>query len=210
MFRADHGERTVWLILDRLADARQSGDFYEYAKSARGIKAVMAYLQYEDQVYCVAADFDKDDYLLNCLGETYDLRSGKHWASMPVDMHSKTTRYVPAEGTCDLFTNFLKQITLNDRELQAWLLRWAGYCLTGDVKAGYFCNWYGTGGNGKGVLLRVLAAIMGDYAAALSPKAVVLQAGEAEGRFEYTALPGARLAYVDDTPNGRLAEGRKE
>jgi putative DNA primase/helicase len=75
------------------------------------------------------------------------------------------------------------------------------------VSAAYFANFYGVGGNGKGVLLRLMQKILGSYAVSLSPKAIVLQGRDTEGRFDLTDLPGARLAIIDDVPEGRLAEG---
>jgi putative DNA primase/helicase len=121
-------------------------------------------------------------------------------------MHTKSAGFIPVKGEIPRFCRFLNEITCGDKDLVVWIVRWMGYCLTEDVKAAYFANFYGVGGNGKGVLIRLLRKIMGDYAVTLSSKAVVQQGLETEGRFDRSDLPGARLAVVEDAPAGRLAE----
>ena len=59
---------------------------------------------------------------------------------------------------------FLDTITADDAELKAYMQRVIGYCLTGSIQEHALFFGYGTGANGKGVLLNTITGIMGDYA----------------------------------------------
>src|SRR6478609_6485069 len=90
---------------------------------------------------------------------------------------TKTTAVAPAEG-CPLWDTFLAKITNNDRELQAFLQRFAGYCLTGITHEHAMAFGFGTGANGKGTFLNALTGIMGDYAAVASMETFTASKGE--------------------------------
>lgn len=219
IFRTDYTALAVQEVLTDLAKERADlrgipqqdiTSAFRFAKSARtrrGIADTADLFSKKLPIYCHAKEFDRDPFLLNCMGEVFDLKTGARYPASAHHLFTKTANYRPVRRDAPLFRRFLGEITCGDSQLARWLLRWMGYCLTGDVKTAYFANFYGVGGNGKGVLLRLLLNIMGSYGVSLSSKAVVLQGRETEGRFEYGALPGARLAVVDDVPAGRLAEG---
>ncbi len=84
---------------------------------------------------------------------------------------TKITAVGPAsarDADSPLWTRFLREITGGDAELQAYLQRAVGYCLTGLGREHALFFVYGTGGNGKGVFLNTVAAILGDYATVAS------------------------------------------
>ena len=60
---------------------------------------------------------------------------------------------------------FLHQATNGDQDLIRSLQQFGGYCLTGDTKEQALIFIHGDGGNGKGVLQRVLGNVMGTYTA---------------------------------------------
>jgi hypothetical protein len=95
----------------------------------------------------------------------------------PLRYLTKITAAAPG-GTCPLWRKFLGEITGRDTELQDFLQRIAGYSLTGSTRehASFFC--YGTGGNGKGVFLNTLTAILADYAAVAPMETFVVTNGE--------------------------------
>jgi putative DNA primase/helicase len=223
-FKASYGEAVVSAVVKRLAQERwdlrkiiekgdrDATDALNYAKNAigkRGVANVIDLLKHEPTVFCLATDFDRDPYLLNCRGTTIDLRNGAAMPSLPEHLHLKSALCVPAtDGQApERWGAFIAEITLGRLDLAAFLTRLCGYALTADTSAQWYFNLHGKGRNGKGVFLHVLKTIMGDYAVSLPTKAVVLQGRETEGRFELADLPGARLAVIDDVPAGRLAEG---
>jgi putative DNA primase/helicase len=107
---------------------------------------------------------DRDPWLLNTKNATIDLRSGKPREQRHDDYITKITdiTYDPT-AECPEFHKFITRIMGNDAELIAYMQRWIGYCLTGDVSEHVFQVWYGTGANGKSVLSNVLAGLLGEY-----------------------------------------------
>ena len=61
-------------------------------------------------------------------------------------------------GAFPVWMGFLDTVTGGDEDLQAYLKRVCGYCLTGSVAEHSIFFFYGSGGNGKGTFLRVLAS----------------------------------------------------
>ena len=82
----------------------------------------------------------------------------------PEQYITKITAVAP-KGDCPRWLQFLDEITGGNVELQQFLQRVAGYSLTGSIKEHALFFAYGTGGNGKGVFLNTLSAILADYAA---------------------------------------------
>src|SRR5215472_11499439 len=93
-----------------------------------------------------------------------ELRSGTIRPARRDDYCTKSTSVKPG-GECPLWLLFLDRVTAGDRDLQAYLQRMAGYCLTGITSEHVLFFLYGTGANGKGVFLNTLRAIWADYAA---------------------------------------------
>ena len=108
-------------------------------------------------------DWDADPWLLNTPGGTVDLRTGTLRAHSRADLITKMTAVAP-NGRCRLWLAFLDRVFDGNQELVAFNKRMAGYCLTGSIREHALFFLYGTGGNGKGVLLNTLHSILGDYA----------------------------------------------
>jgi hypothetical protein len=79
------------------------------------------------------------------------------------------TAYDPA-AVCPVFDDFITDITRAQDGLstpqaadkRAFLLRWLGYCLTGECSEQKFITLTGNGSNGKGVLTNIMVDILGD------------------------------------------------
>jgi putative DNA primase/helicase len=225
-YRADCGEMILMETLKYLGVERQkahtpkdptekkpkgaTAKYLEKVITASDRKNVAQTMKTDPSIFCRPEEFDADPYLLNCKGTTVNLKTGELEPSLPAHMHTKSAGYSLPDMLDNKppknFFKFLSEITCGDNDMVNWLLRWFGYCLTGDVSAAYFVNFYGFGGNGKGVLLRLMQKIMGSYATVLSPRAIVLQGRETSGRFELANLQGARLAIIDDVPDGKFDE----
>ena len=63
-----------------------------------------------------------------------------------------------------LWSAFLDRVTDGNVELQGFLQRFFGYCLTGETSEHCFVFAYGTGANGKSTLVNTIAKIFADYA----------------------------------------------
>ena len=103
---------------------------------------------------------------------------------------------------CPRWLQFLDEITGGNAELQRFLQRIAGYSLTGSTRDHALFFFYGTGGNGKGVFLNTLAAILADYAAVAPMEAFIATQGERHPT-DLAGLRGARLVTSQETEEGR-------
>lgn len=107
-----------------------------------------------------------------------------------------------------MWLKFLEQITNHDSELQAYLQRLCGYLLTGVTTEQILAFFYGTGGNGKGVFLRTIRTIMGDYAMHASMETFTEAKGERH-ETELAQLRGSRFVVAQETDeNRKWAESR--
>jgi len=211
-YRSDIAEKIISDILLKLAqeryDLRHVENPKEYAKYAEkavthyGLKQVEGILK--KNLYASDKDFDQFYYHINCQGETYDLHTGKHGPSTPEHFHMKTTGFRPMEGDCPAFRKFLNEITINNAELAAWIMRWFGYNLTGDTKAAFFVNFHGSGRNGKGTLLHIMRQIIGSYAREIDQEVIVDNGKHGNVKNALANLVGIRAGFAADVPAGSL------
>jgi putative DNA primase/helicase len=145
--------------------------------------------------------WDADSWLLNTPNGTVDLRTGKILQHEPAQYITKITAVAPS-GECPRWRQFLAEITGGNDELQRFLQRIAGYSLTGSTKEHALFFFYGTGGNGKGVFLNTLSAILADYAAVAPMEAFIATHGERHPT-DLAGLRGARFVTSQETEEGR-------
>ena len=103
-------------------------------------------------------------FLFATPGGSVNLKTGELRPARPEDYCSKQATVAPAEGEPVLWLKFLKKAFKGNADIIAFLQRWCGYCLTGDISEHCFLFLYGSGRNGKGVFCRILLHILGDYA----------------------------------------------
>jgi hypothetical protein len=64
---------------------------------------------------------------------TINLRTGEEYAPRREDYCTKIAAVAPAHIDTPTWLGFLDKVTAGDIELQAYLQRMAGYCMTGDT-----------------------------------------------------------------------------
>lgn len=146
-------------------------------------------------------EWDADPWLLNTPGGVVDLKTGRTRANERADRMTKITTATP-RGLCPQWMAFLANITGGDVELQAYLQRMVGYCLTGATSAHALFFLYGTGANGKSVFANVISTILGDYAATASMDTFVETRGDRHPT-DLAGLRGARFVTAIETEQGR-------
>lgn len=146
-------------------------------------------------------EWDADPWLLNTPGGVVDLKSGRKRANARADRMTKITTATPG-GDCPQWMAFLSDITGGDVDLQAYLQRMVGYCLTGVTSAHALFFLYGTGANGKSVFANVISTILGDYAATASMDTFVETRGDRHPT-DLAGLRGARFVTAIETEQGR-------
>ena len=169
--------------------------------SAKTVAAVER-LARSDQTLAVSNDiWDLDPWFLNTPDDVAVLSTGDPRPHDPLLYMTKLTAVSP-EGDCPLWCAFLIRVTDGDNELQAYLQRVAGYCLTGCTCDHAMFFFYGTGANGKGVFLNTLRAIWADYAVVAAMETFIETTGERHPT-DLAMLRGARLVIAQETEKGR-------
>lgn len=148
-------------------------------------------------------DFDVDPLLLGTPGGTVDLRTGEIREARPEDMITRLTRVAPLPGRPALWLRFLDETFGGNEDLIAFLQRLLGYALTGEIREQKIFFAYGTGANGKSVLLDTIMHIMGDYARS-APDTLLLATQSEKHPTDLAGLQGARLVVGSEVPRGRI------
>jgi putative DNA primase/helicase len=146
-------------------------------------------------------EWDAGPWLLNTPGGVVDLKTGRTRANDRADRMTKITTATPG-GECPQWTAFLSNVTGGDADLQAYLQRMVGYCLTGVTSAHALFFLYGTGANGKSVFANVVSTILSDYATTASMDTFVETRGDRHPT-DLAGLRGARFVTAIETEQGR-------
>ena len=148
-----------------------------------------------------ALDFnrlDKQDDLLAVGNGTVDLRTGEpgphdpnHWLTRRVAYN-----YNP-EAVAPRWRQFLLEVFDGDAEMAAFMQRLIGYGITGHTVEQCFAVLYGTGANGKSVLLSVLDEVFDDLVG-VSPFSAFETRGANTSTADMAALRGRRLVFAQE------------
>jgi putative DNA primase/helicase len=178
--------------------------------SASTVAAVERLARADDRLCATVDQWDADPWRLNTPAGMVDLRTGTTWPACELDYATKITGTAPAllKPECPLWHEFLDRITGGDVDLQGFLARMFGYALTGSTSAHALFFFYGTGGNGKSVLLDTVTGIFGNYAKSAAIETFTASNFDRHPT-DLAGLQGARLVTAIETEEGRAwAEAR--
>ena len=135
---------------------------------------------------------------------TIDLNTGLTHAPDRLDYITQKAgcRAAPRGTPHPIWSAFLDRITDHDKELERFLQRYIGYCMTGATYEHCFVFAYGTGANGKGVFLNTICKVFGDYAT-VADMATFIDSKNDRHPTELAKLRGARLVVAQETQQGR-------
>ncbi|MBR7621454.1 hypothetical protein JKL49_18830 [Phenylobacterium sp. 20VBR1] len=151
--------------------------------------------------------WDRDPWALNTPAGVVDLHTAQGGAHDRQSYMTKITAASP-QGECPVWREFLATVTGGDSELQLYLQRMAGYCLTGVTSEHALFFLYGTGANGKSVFANTLTALMGDYATVAAMDMFMASHGDRHPT-DMAGLRGARVVTAIETEQGsRWAESK--
>lgn len=151
--------------------------------------------------------WDATPSLLNTPAGVVDLSTGEISSHDP---NLSMTRMAAASvrGSAPRWLEFLNSISNGDDELQEYLQRVTGYCLTGSTRDHAMFFLLGSGANGKSVFTNVLRTILGDYATAAASD-LLTTSNVTRHPTELAALRGVRLVLVPEVERrARFAESR--
>lgn len=155
-------------------------------------------------------DFDRSAFLLNCANGTVDLPTGK---LRPHRREDLLTHLVPwnydATATAPRWERFVSEVMAGRTDLVGFLQRFAGYCLTGDVREQALLFAVGHGRNGKSMFVETLRTVFGpDLAGAAAPK-MLLDTKVDRHPTELADLFDKRLVIANEVPrSARFDEER--
>jgi putative DNA primase/helicase len=175
--------------------------------SAKTVYAVERLARSDRRLAATVDQWDADPWQLNTPDRVVDLQTGRARPHIPEDYFTKITAVGP-RGDCPRFLAFLDRITGGDSELVAYIRRVLGYGLTGLTREHALFFGYGTGANGKSVLLSTVAGILGEYHKT-APIETFTASNADRHPTDLAGLRGARLVSASETEEGRRwAESR--
>ena len=189
--------------------ASQRDQFLAWARKQRmrpKLAAAREVLQAYPAVHSTMDAFDQPETLLNLANGIVDLATGTlraHDRSLYL-MQQSPICYDPA-ATCPMWDKFLTGV-MPDQERRAYLARVVGYSLTACTGEQVMFIHHGEGQNGKGVFMRVVMGLLGDYAQAVPGSTLMAKQGDGGIPNDIARMVGKRLLSTSET--SRTAEGR--
>ncbi|OIJ99097.1 DNA primase family protein [Streptomyces monashensis] len=180
--------------------------------STTGINAMLTQAKSAPGMVLNAALLDADPYALCTPDGIVDLHTGLVKTPDPnKDFHSRCTAVGPGGMSTPRWDRFLADTFGDDtegREMTGYLQLLLGYSVTGDVGGQVLPFLFGSGKNGKSVLLDVLMKLLGDYADAAPPG--FLMAKPYEGHpTDLAELHGRRVIVCSEVkPGDKFDEAR--
>lgn len=182
------------------------------ASSMAGRGSMLTGAAAEPGMKAAVRHMNADPYQLVVKNGTVDLRTGKLRPSAPGD-HNTHCAEVVFDDSAE-YPKWREHVRLvashadgtSDPGMEAYLQKWAGYTLTGLVSEQRFFFGFGEGENGKNVLIETLVGMLGSYAKRGSTK--IILGGTQEHDTVIADLAGARMIFIDETPQGKINEAR--
>lgn len=158
----------------------------------------------EPGVAILPADLDRDPWLLNVLNGTIDLRTGELRAHHHEDLVTKLAHVIyDTKAECPTWWKFLERIFNRNYELILFLQKAVGYALTGITWEQVLFFLYGLGANGKSTFIKVIQALLGDYATQTTSETFMVKRHSNPISNDVADLRGARFVAAVEIESGR-------
>ncbi|KAM9872707.1 phage/plasmid primase, P4 family [Leucobacter aridicollis] len=193
---------------EKLADARRLVKISERLNSDAGQNALV---NMASRIAGTRADsFDAHPHFLNCRNGIYDYRRD---ALIPHDPELRLTRQVDAsydpEAKCPGWEKFLAEAHRTRPEIPGYLQEVLGASLFAMGREEVIIGHFGSGGNGKGTMLEIVASVFGDYTANPSMELFEAKPNSNPGgpNPQLMALRGAKMIFASENkPGARMDE----
>jgi P4 family phage/plasmid primase-like protien len=170
--------------------------------SSSTVNAVVSLARTDRRHAATVDQWDRNAWLLNTPEGTINLKTGAVQPHASADFITKVTAAAPVQAPCPIWKSFLTTVTDGDIQLEAFLQRVAGYCLTGSTREHAMFFLYGLGGNGKTVFINTLTGILTEYHR-VAPMEMLLASKQDRHPTELAGLMGQRLVTAIETEAGR-------
>ncbi len=167
------------------------------------LKAMMLLAQSEVGIPVLPIELDADPMLFNVKNGTIDLRTGELRAHDRGDLITKLSpvEYDP-DATNETWERFLHDASSGDEELQSYLRRVAGYCLTGRADEKKFFFIFGPRDTAKSTFIDALSTTWGSYAVSADFSTWLVQSNSGGNRGDLVRLAGARFVSSVEVRKG--------
>jgi putative DNA primase/helicase len=211
--RAKQVVRSIYTEAARLDEPARRTELAKFAmlsERAERINAMIRLARSEPSIAIVPEKLDADPWKLNCGTGIIDLKTGERFPHERSYMMTRLcpTGYVGVNGPkCDKWLAFLKQIFAGNDGLIQFVQRLLGYSLVGAVYEHVLPVFYGSGANGKTVLVETVLRTIGDDYSCKAASDLLLMKRDNSHPCEKADLFGKRLVVCSETDDGRrLAE----
>lgn len=207
-------------------DIRAGGKKYEASLSDDPLKALKKYqsalayrnfvMKRRDMKYITSAlqaakpmleiqvsDLDKDEFLLNTPGVTFDLRKGLAGGRAPeaTDYITKQTTTSPGDKGEQIWLDALNTFFCNDQKLIDYVQQIVGLSAIGKVYLEAIIIAYGGGRNGKSTFWNSISRVLGSYSGAISADTLTVGCRR-NIKPEMAELKGKRLIIASELEEG--------
>ncbi|MGD0540894.1 MAG: phage/plasmid primase, P4 family, partial [Tepidisphaeraceae bacterium] len=193
--------RALWALL---ADAdpterRAIAAFATESERASKIDAAIRLAQSEPGVVVTPDEIDADPLIAGCPGGAIDFHNGGTFReAQRGDLITKFTAVDPSDAPCPIWDSVLNRSFAGNGELIAYVGRIFGLSLTGLAKIQELFIFWGSGANGKSLILETILHIAGDYGA-IAPDSLLTMRTFDEHPTEIMDLFGKRLIVASET-----------
>jgi putative DNA primase/helicase len=191
-------------------EAKKTAEWAFRSQTLDRIRAMIALARSEQPIPVDLATLDTEPWLLNCENGTIDLTTGELREHRKGDFITKRCPVeYPESGGDDpeLWLSFLDRIFAGNAELIGFIRRLMGMSLSGAVVDHVLPIFWGSGANGKSVLINTWCGMLGgDYAMKAPQNFLMVKRGDSHPT-ELADLCGKRLVAAVETSDGsRLSE----
>ena len=207
MRRARMTADSIWHHVKEEKDAdtkKQLARWALHSDSRSGIEAMVSLARWNTAIEVRRFDdvFDRNRMLLNVANGIVDLRTGEFGPHRRDAMITKITPIMfDANADHTEFAKFL--LATFHGELMIYVKQLVGYCLTGKTNEQSIYIFYGPTQTGKSTFVKILRALMGEYATSLPDGALLSSKFKDEDSHAGADLPGVRLATAIETAVGK-------
>jgi len=184
------------------------GKWATRSESASRIIAMLRMAESDPRLSVAPEDFDNDPWLLNLRNGSVDLHSGCFRENRPEDLATKVAGAEYAAGSqCPQWKQFLGEVFRPNPEVIPFLQRAVGYTLTAETREECIFVLSGDGRNGKGVLVNILHALLGEYGG-IAEVETFLDSHGSSMREDIADMRGRRFVSAQEPMlDSRFAEG---
>lgn len=167
------------------------------------LKAMTELAKTESGIVVVPDDLDSDDWLLNCLNGTVDLRTGELKPHVRENLITRLAHVeFYTEAQCPTWIAFLEKIMGGNADLIRFLQKAVGYSLTGCTREQCLFLLHGSGANGKSTFLNTIEQMLADYAQQTPTETLMVRKNDSIPN-DIARLKGTRFVTAAESEQGK-------